>query len=309
MPVTQSTLIRFISSFLPPRPDDVPLYYHVPNDGYHPFETTPVSQVVLSVTPTKNVYDLISNSNSSNSKSLQISLLRADSQDANERALPDGQAQPGTTIAFFHRPFTLDLPRLRNANVLVLASHTSFDENLTVGWNPALAARLGVDVTPSPSFSSSENINDNTVCVIGYKGDPTRRIGTVARVSTILGPLLQSIEREFGSIEHAQEGLSEEIYVLAMMNAFSADDVDRVLDMASERNWVPCVEQLGRHVLYLTGQPRKSGLEAAKKRGMTVVCVGKRVAEQWGISYLGARIRAEFPGLKVSEVYEDELRG
>lgn len=92
-----------------------------------------------------------------------------------------------------------------------------------------------------------------------------------------------------------------------MMNAFSADEVDRVLDLAAERNWVPSVQQLGRHVLYLTGEARKSGLQAAKRHGMTVVCVGKRVAEQWGITYMGSQMKAAFPGLEVKEIYEDEM--
>jgi putative NIF3 family GTP cyclohydrolase 1 type 2 len=278
---SQVEVVRFISSLLPSKTTDVSFLYHLSRyDGYN-FENTPVEQVVLSVTPTPAVYKAIGE---------QVS----DSEMANTDT-PQGheESRPPHTIAFLHRPFTLDRSRVRN-NLPVLASRTSFDEHLTIGWNPILARRLGVDMAQS-------------LCVQGHKGDPERKIGLVARVSTLLGHLLCAIEEEFGGIEHAQEGLSEEIYVLAMMNAFSADDVHRMLDMAQEQNWVPYVEGLGRHVLYLTGQPRKSGLEAAKESGTTVVCVGHRVTEQWGISYMASCIRTAFPAVQVNEIYEDEL--
>jgi putative NIF3 family GTP cyclohydrolase 1 type 2 len=267
---------QFISSLIPPRANDVPLFFHIPWNGAYDFSKAPVEQVVLSVTPTLNVYEAI----------------YARENGADDRKNGEKPCPP-QTIAFLHRPFTVDCRRLRN-NVLVLASHTSFDENLTVGWNPALAQRLGMDTS-------------GMLCVKGYKGDPDRRLGAIAKTSMILGPLLQSIEDEFGAIEYAQEGLSEEIHVFAMTNAFSANEVHRVLDMAQEQNWVPSTEQLGRHVLCLTGQPSQSGLTAAKEKGMTVVCVGARVAEQWGIGYMGNRLRAAFPDLKVKEIYEDEL--
>jgi putative NIF3 family GTP cyclohydrolase 1 type 2 len=284
---THSKLAQFISSLLPAKANDVPLHYHVPWNGYYDFDTALVEQVILSVTPTPNVYELIDACKSDNNG-------LAEEQPTSSS--DDEEPRSPNTIAFFHRPFTLDRRRIRN-NLLVLASHTSFDENLTVGWNPTLAQRLGVDIS-----------GNNSICIQGYKGDADRRIGTIAKASMILGPLLESIEEEFGSIEHAQEGLSEEIHVFAMMNPFSADTVDRVLDMALERNWVPSDEHLGRHVLYLTGQPRKSGLQAAKRHGMTVVCVGRRVAEQWGISYMASQIRAAFPEVRVKEIYEDELQ-
>lgn len=59
-------------------------------------------------------------------------------------------------------------------------------------------------------------------------------------------------------------------------------------------------------MLYLTGQPREAGMAVAKEHGLQVVCVGHRAAEEWGIRYLARRLRADFPGVDVEEVYEEE---
>ncbi|KAF2659296.1 hypothetical protein K491DRAFT_689425 [Lophiostoma macrostomum CBS 122681] len=279
---THSEVGRLISSFLPPRANDISLLYHVPRHGSYNFETAPVEQVILSVTPTPNVYQAIGKSDD-----------RAKTGKSGNRESSQ-EARPPYTICFLHRPFELDRHRVRR-EVLVLASHTSFDENLTIGWNPALAERFGMDVRDS-------------MCVQGYKGDAERKIGIVGVVSMILGPLLQTIESEFGAIEYAQEGLSEEINLIAMMNAFSDKEVDRVIDMGQEKSWIPWEDvPLGRNVLYLTGQPRESGLTAAKKYGMTVACVGHRVAEQWGITFIAQQLRSAFPNVLVKEMYEDGL--
>lgn len=278
---TQSEVTRFISCLLPPKANDVSFLYHVPKShGKDNSELlAPVDRVILSVTPTAQVYNAI----------------------GHERNPASGDKTPQSheatrtpyTIAFIHRPFKLDRSRIRDHS-LVLSSHTSFDEHLTIGYNPTLAQRLDINLPKS-------------ICVQGYKGDAERKIGIIGQVSNCLGHFLTRIEHEFGAFEHAQEGLSEEIKVLIMMNSFSADEVHRVLDLAHQQNWVPDCGPLGRHVLYVTGQPRKSGLEVAKERGMTVVCLGHRVAEQWGISYMAASLRGAFPALKVEEIYEDEL--
>jgi putative NIF3 family GTP cyclohydrolase 1 type 2 len=110
-------------------------------------------------------------------------------------------------------------------------------------------------------------------------------------------------------MEMVQGGLSDEIRVVAIMNAFNDDEVHRVLGMAQEHGWVPneVSEEQGKHVLYLTGQPRASGLEAATALGLTVACVGHKKAEEWGIRFLAAGLRTTFPNLHVEEVYEDEI--
>jgi putative NIF3 family GTP cyclohydrolase 1 type 2 len=177
---------------------------------------------------------------------------------------------------------------------LVISSHNSFDEILTTGWNPALAERLQMNV-------------DTSICIQGYKGDPERKIGIIGQVSMLRDLLVHCIREEFGEAELAFDGPSDEICAVAIMNAFHEDEVQRVLEIALQHGWANADDEApGKHVLYLTGQPRVGGLEAAKALGMTVACVGHRPAEDWGIRYLAAQLRTAFPGIHVEELYEEE---
>lgn len=198
---------------------------------------------------------------------------------------------PTSPLCFLHRPFLLDRRRLRRGAV-VLSSHVGFDEVLTVGWNTVLAQRLGVDV-------------DNSLCVQGYKGDPDRRIGIVGRLEIPLDTLVRNIRQEFNGVGELYAARSDGVSVLAIMNAFHGDEVERVLRMARERQWID-EAQGGEGVIYLTGQPRESGMEAARKEGVSVLCVGHRAAEEWGVRFLASQTRDAFPALQVEEIYEDE---
>jgi putative NIF3 family GTP cyclohydrolase 1 type 2 len=145
-------------------------------------------------------------------------------------------------------------------------------------------------------------------CIQGYKGDATRKIGIAGSVSIPRHTILERIQSEFGQTELIQEGQSDEIRVVAIMNAFNEEEVMRVLDMAEERAWIPnaSFEARGRHVLYLTGQPRESGMLAATALGLTVACVGHRMTEEWGIRFMAAALRTAFPNVPVEEVLEEE---
>ncbi|KAJ4384099.1 hypothetical protein N0V86_000944 [Didymella sp. IMI 355093] len=242
---THAAVTRFVASLLPFKENDVPLLYHVPRRRRYDAELAFLDRIVLSITPTPGVYPFIGHTEA---------------------------YHPPRTVCFLHRPWQLDRRAVRG-DTLVLSSHTSFDENLTVGWNPPLAMRLGMS-------------DDNWFCVQGYKGDPTRKIGIVGAVSIQRDTILERIQHEFGQTELIHPGESDEIRVVAIMNAFNEEEVMRVLDMAQEREWVPdaSFEARGRHVLYLTGQPRESGMLAATALGLTVACVGHRTTEEWGDS-------------------------
>lgn len=198
-------------------------------------------------------------------------------------------------LGFLHRPFGLDRRSLRRGST-VLSCHTGFDEVLSVGWNTVLAARLGLDV-------------DNAVCLQGYKGDLDRRIGIVGRVKSLVQTMVSSIEAEFGTIESTYnidtDAHLAEVQVLAIMNAFHPEEVERVVAAARDRGWIGAEEDCSK-LMYLTGQPREPGLVAARDKGVKVVCVGHRPAEEWGVRYLATRTRLEFPALHVDEVYEAE---
>ncbi|KAL6712677.1 hypothetical protein ACN47E_000554 [Coniothyrium glycines] len=275
---THGAVTRFFSSILPLKENDVPRLYHTPRHPRYDPETAVVEQIVLSVTGTPGVYSLIG--------------YNRDEQNT-DAAMP--LRRPPRTLCFLHRPFDLDRRAVRKGT-LVLSSHTSFDEVLTVGWNPYLAERLSMNVVAC-------------LCIQGYKGkagwDPDRKIGIMGQVTQHREMLVRRIQHEFGPMELVQEGLADEIHVVAIMNAFNEEQVHRVLDTAREEGWVP-PEGNGRNMLYLTGQPRIAGLDAAQAQGMSVVCVGHRQAEDWGIRYMANELRAAFPGVRVAEVYEEE---
>lgn len=264
--IAHSELTKFFSAVLPLKPLDVSFLYHIPRHSAYATAKTPTDHVILSITPTTSVYDAL-------------------------RRVPRGS----NPICFLHRPWALDrraLPR----DTLVLASHKSFDENLTVGWNPPLAKRLGFAV------------HDEAMCVQGYKRDEERRIGLLGRSAEPAGfemkDVLDKIKLEYDGCG-ALYGPTVPTYrvaVLAIMNAFHAEEVDRVVKMVQDVGW----SSDPKSILYLTGQPRESGLEAARSLGVPVVCVGHRACEEWGIRYLGEELRKQYPHVQVQEVLEAE---
>jgi putative NIF3 family GTP cyclohydrolase 1 type 2 len=277
---THAAVTRFIETLLPSKENDVPRLYHVPRNPRYDPETAVVDQIVLSVTPTPGVYSFIGYTpeNASLDPSLRPSTFRT---------------RAPRTLCFLHRPFTLDRRSVRRGT-LVLSSHTSFDEILTTGWNPSLADRLQINV-------------DDSVCIQGYKGDPERRIGLVGPISMVRDLLVHRTKEEFGEAELAYDGPSDDIRAVAIMNAFNEDEVQRVLEIALQHGWAAADDEApGKHIVYLTGQPRASGMDAAKALGMTVVCVGHRPAEDWGIRYIATQLRLMFPAANVEEVYEEE---
>ncbi|KAK8201971.1 hypothetical protein M8818_005496 [Zalaria obscura] len=267
-PPTLNTVQRYLAAFFPARKKDVQFVYHTPFSRW--VQVQPVRKAIFSITPTNGVY----------------------------KAIHSCGDEPSVT--FLHRPFNLNRYRLGfKSHVTVLSSHVAFDEFLTTGWNTVLATRLGIDV-------------DNAVCLQGYKGDPERRIGLVGQVSgKTFASLAKEISKEFRCepeiFGHHEDGANEQdITTVAIMNAFHPDEVERVLEQAHQKGWLPNGAGDGSGVLYLTGQPRPPGLQRAMERGMKVVCVGHLQAEEWGIEYLAQKVRQEFPMLEVEEIYEPE---
>ena len=179
---------------------------------------------------------------------------------------------------------------------LILASHKRFDEVLTVGYNTRLATILGLEL-------------DKHVVLQGYKDDPDRLMGIAAPLSSVqdLSSLQSIIHKAFGQCEmHSGNPMpSEELHALAIVNAFNPEMVERVATAAQREGWVQGASALGR-VLYLTGQARDTGLEAANTINMPVACVGHRAAEEWGIRHLAQELKQAYPTMIVSEIYEDE---
>lgn len=182
---------------------------------------------------------------------------------------------------------------------LIHASHKRFDELLTTGWNVPLADRLGLDI-------------ENAKCLQGYKQDPERRIGLVAKLREpcSVKDLHSLVMKEFGAgivaPEDAEIDVEGRIDAVAIMNAFGAEEVIRAVVCATEAGFIAD----GGHakLLYLTGEPKELGLAALKETytGMTAICVGHRPAEEWGISYLGTYLKKRWEDLHIHLVFEDE---
>lgn len=263
-------LATFLQTFLPVRPRDVKFRYHFNRDWYPYPDNLRVSRLVLAITPAEALYTALNRYS---------------------RTPP---------VAFVHRPFDLDRSRVR-AGATVLSSHTGFDEALTVGYNTALAAKLGMRV-------------DESVCLQGYKNDAERKIGIVGALpaGATLGSVTAAIAEEFqlGMDAVANGPFAEsDIGVVAIMNAFAPAEVERVMAAAIAKGWVDDVRD-GRKVLYLTGQARDAGVAAVQERGMKLMCVGHEKAEEWGIRYLASEVRREFPEVEVLEriVGEEDLK-
>lgn len=294
---THADVTNFLELFLPPslnpatQAREVPYLYHTVRNPHYSPTTQLTSRIVFSITPTSSVYS----------------------------ALHASSPRHKTPVCFLHRPFNLDRRNVRRGS-LVLACHKSFDEHLTVGWNEALAMRLGLNV-------------EAAVCIRGYKGDDERKIGLVAQLSqpSKLVDLVERMRTEFATVGEIFETKDSNtdvvksadtkaqiaaatspvesgetlIKVIAIMNAFHAEEVERVLAAAKTAEWIDDVSE-ARQVLYLTGAARQPGLEALAKVKMPAFCVGHVSCEEWGIRYLAQQTRDRWPELEVIEVFEEE---
>lgn len=277
--VSHASFSDFISRLLPAQlnVEDVRFAFHKPG-GTRYTPSQQVSQIILSITPTPGFY----------------------------AALND-PAQQRAPACFLHRPWKLDRSSVRRG-ALILARHTAFDSNLTVGWNTALAKRLGLCV-------------DSAVCIQGYKDDQERKIGLVAKLQepAIIADLARNIQSQFGGQgdlfsdgklqlpdrESENPKMKRVIKAVAIMNAFGPDEVNRAISAANSSGWLSDSDS-ANDLLYLTGEVRKRGLTAATAMDMPTVCVGHRACEEWGIRYLAEQARAEWPGLDVVEILEEE---
>lgn len=166
---------------------------------------------------------------------------------------------------FLHRPWGL-APGALPPGTGLLASHRPFDERLTTGMNPALAARLGM-AGPEP---------------FGERGGrPLGMIGSVVRQP--FAEFLARVSGEFGGVEAAEPPRGEEVARVAAANAMT-DGLVR--------------EAAGRGAdVYLTGQLRAPARAAVAAAGIGVVAAGHRRAEEWGLRELARLLRERLPGL------------
>lgn len=189
-----------------------------------------------------------------------------------------------------------------NPSTLVLASHQRLDELLTTGHNVPLLQRLGVVGRMEP--------------IVGYKGDPDRKIGLVARLpasddETPLDQWIQRIHTEFQGLESVVPATSDDRSTyphpryIACMNAFEPEVINRALDAVRALTTPTDGPVNPSQVIYLTGQPRPLGTQHADQVRMPCVFTGHRRAEAWAIGYLAGMVEEAFRGLEVVVVDEE----
>ena len=165
-----------------------------------------------------------------------------------------------------HRPW--DLPLERFPDLGVLAYHLPFDERLTTGYNPWLAATLGMSrIEP---FGSK-------------RGRPIGMVGDVPEQSA--SSFVGRLETEFGPLEGYRPGERPTVARVAVAGAL----------------WPELVAEASRRGtdLYVTGSWRPRAAGAVEETGLAVALVGHRPPEAWGMRTLSRLIGERWPEVAV----------
>jgi putative NIF3 family GTP cyclohydrolase 1 type 2 len=176
---------------------------------------------------------------------------------------------------FCHRPWKLSLEQLPN-DTGVLAYHLSFDEALTIGYNPWLANQLGM----------------KNLAVLGTKRESQveRPIGMIGDISSqSFYDYHQQVSTVFDGTEEIWLGAPKtsefQISRVAVVGATSAELVQMAAAQGAD--------------LYITGQFRSVAKTALQSTGMSCIAIGHQRSEEWGIQALAELIRQRWPALQV----------
>lgn len=171
---------------------------------------------------------------------------------------------------WLHRPWQLN-DKVLPPDLGVLYHHLPFDETLTMGFSPRMAAAFGATSVLEP---------------LGYKqatletGErlPERPIGMVFDGATLeFDGWLNQVKALFGGYDRAEAGQSltrsnHDLSRIAVVGAMN----DNLVHEAAERG----------ADIYITGQYRKQAQEAVDVTGIAVIAVGHRRSEVWGLREL-----------------------
>ena len=168
---------------------------------------------------------------------------------------------------FLHRPWRLE-KRALQGGVGVMAYHLPFDDHLTLSFNPRLGMALGM--------SGLE--------VLGTK--EARRIGMIGEVEArSVGEVRKAVEEIFGGLGRVHLGPLTEVTRVAVVGAMNPGLVRETFERGA--------------FLYVTGQYRKSAQKAVDETGLSVLEVGHRRSELWGLRALAGTLRERWAGLTV----------
>ena len=179
-------------------------------------------------------------------------------------------ASESLDAVFLHRPWNLtDTQRqtLQDTEVGVLAYHLAFDERLTTGFNPALAAACG--------WGAPETL--------GYKEGRPLGMLCALYVPSTFDAVAAQLHMEFAGLEQMTPptavGDGETVNRVAVVGAMT----DALVREARER---------GAGV-YVTGQWRQPARAAVRDTGLGVVALGHRRTELWGLQALARLLREQ----------------
>lgn len=176
-------------------------------------------------------------------------------------------AREGIDALVLHRPWGLAACPDPPATVGVLAYHLAFDERLTLGFNPWLAAAIGM----------------TDLEVVGRKeGRPLGMLGAIAEQAS--GSVVAALAAEFHGLETTLPGPAT-VSRVAVVGAMTADLVAEAARRGAGR--------------YVTGQVRQPALAMVRETGIGVVAVGHRRSEEWGLRTLARLLRERWPDLRV----------
>lgn len=168
---------------------------------------------------------------------------------------------------FLHRPWKLQ-PHQLAPDVGVVAYHLAFDQRLTLSFNPRLAEVLGM--------SGVEVLGEKEGREIGMLGEiPAQNFASYCCY----------LEEVFGGQDEALAGVQSEVKRVAVVGAMT----DALIREAASRG----VD------IYITGQLRQPAQAAVLETGISVVGVGHRRCEQWGLRALAGVLRERWFRLEV----------
>ena len=167
---------------------------------------------------------------------------------------------------FLHRPWQLQPGQLAS-DVGVVAYHLAFDECLTLGFNPRLASVLGM--------CKLEVLGEKQGRAIGMIGDiPTQSFASYC----------DCVNEVFSGVD-AQARACHEVSRVAVVGAMT----DALVREAASR---------GADV-YITGQLRQPAQAAVLETGISVIGVGHRRCEEWGLRAMSGLLCERWSRLEV----------
>jgi len=168
---------------------------------------------------------------------------------------------------FLHRPWKLQ-PNQLAPDIGVVAYHLAFDECLTLSFNPRLAEVL--------SMSAVEVLGEKAGRAIGMIGEiPAQDFASYCCY----------LDEVFGGQEEAHAGAQSDVKRVAVVGAMTDTLVREAVSRGAD--------------MYITGQLRQPAQTAVLETGISIVGIGHRRSEEWGLRALAGVLRERWFRLEV----------